>query len=163
MKIICIVHFLYSFFNIVLEVFMKSKICLAKSRFGVSQCFAFVLSKENEPKVKDPFAEEFLPLAKPLENSASLCSCSRSFSSHILTSGFLRFLFLTFLRVCSKRLRYSWNSFGFVMNGLWEVCDNGDSSAAPLNDSLVLTRDSCLLSLGFWLLFLVKNQGDFSA
>ena len=64
MKIICIVHFLYSFFNIVLEVFMKSKICLAKSRFGVSQCFAFVLSKENEPKVKDPFAEEFFAVGK---------------------------------------------------------------------------------------------------
>ena len=91
-NIIYIVHFLYSFFNIVLEVFMKSKICLAKSRFGVSQCFAFVLSKENEPKVKDPFAEEFLPLAKPLENSASLCSCSRSFSSHILHLRFSKVL-----------------------------------------------------------------------
>ena len=63
-NIIYIVHFLYSFFNIVLEVFMKSKICLAKSRFGVSQCFAFVLSKENEPKVKDPFAEEFFAFGK---------------------------------------------------------------------------------------------------
>ena len=47
-------------------------------------CSFSLLVQRKRTKRKDPFAEEFLPLAKPLENSASLCSCSRSFSSHIL-------------------------------------------------------------------------------
>ena len=99
-NIIYIVHFLYSFFNIVLEVFMKSKICLAKSRFGVSQCFAFVLSKENEPKVKDPFAEEFFAFGKNRSKTPRrFAPVLGAFLRIFCTSGFLILLFLTFLRV----------------------------------------------------------------
>ena len=55
-------------------------------------CSFSLLVQRKRTKRKDPFAEEFLPLAKPLENSASLCSCSRSFSSHILHLRFSNIL-----------------------------------------------------------------------
>ena len=98
-NIIYIVHFLYSFFNIVLEVFMKSKICLAKSRFGVSQCFAFVLSKENEPKEKTPSLRNFCRWQNRSKTPRRFAPVLGAFLRIFCTSGFLILLFLTFLRV----------------------------------------------------------------